>query len=93
MKEFEDLTQIELRILVRFCEANNYSLSSHVPIEAVNLKLKGENSKYIRHKYIRRAIEELRASGFIVKHPTGRQTTYNISKKGLRAGTILRNDE
>jgi len=88
MKEFEDLTEIERRVLVQFCQANNYSLSSHIPIEAVNLNIRG-----VHPKHIRRAVKELISSGFILKHPTGRQTTYKISRDGLRGGNRLREEE
>ncbi len=88
MKEFEDLTPLECRILLRFCKANNYSLSSHVPKEAVNLNIRG-----VHPKHIKRAVKLLISNGFITKHPTGRQTTYNLSIKGLRGGNILKNEE
>lgn len=88
MKEFEDLTQIERRILVRFCQANNYSLSSHVPIQAVNLIVKG-----VHPKHIKRVVKMLISSGFVLKHPTRNQMTYKISIDGLKGGNILKNEE
>lgn len=88
MKEFKDLTEIELRVLVQFCKANGYSTKSHVPIEAVNLDITG-----VHPKHIRRAKKQLISSGFVLKHPTGRQMTYSISIDGLKGGNILKNEE
>jgi len=34
MKELEDLTETEKAVLLACCDANNFSLGSHVPIEA-----------------------------------------------------------
>jgi len=35
MKELEDLTETEKAVLLACCDANNFSLGSHVPIEAI----------------------------------------------------------
>ncbi len=40
MKELKDLTRIERMVLLAFCDANNWSLSSHFPIEAVKRRVK-----------------------------------------------------
>ena len=40
MKELEDLNAFEKAVLLTCCDANNYSLSSHVPIEAITKRLR-----------------------------------------------------
>ncbi len=40
MKELKDLNIFEREVLLVFCDANNFSLSSYVPLEAVKRRLK-----------------------------------------------------
>jgi predicted transcriptional regulator len=87
MKELEDLTDIEKAVLLACCDANGFSLGSHVPIEAIKRKLHN-----IQAKYLNKAEKKLLANGFIVRHPTRNQMTYQLTKKGLEAGNKLKED-
>ena len=66
------------------CQVLDYSLSAHVPKKAITNKIKGMHPKYLR-----KAFNSLVSNGFIVEHPAKRSTTYELSKKGLKAGTVL----
>ncbi len=87
MKELRDLTRIERMILLAFCDANNWSLSSHVPLEAVKRRIKNINPKVIN-----KVIKLLNSNGFIIKHPTRHRITYHLSKKGLQAGNQINSE-
>jgi len=86
MKELEDLTETEKTVLFVCCDANNFSLGSHIPIEAITKRVKKE----IRSKYIKISIKKLISNGFIIKHPTRGKMTYQLSKMGLKAGYKLK---
>ena len=78
MKELEDLTETEKVVLLVCCNVNNFSLGSHIPIEAIKIGVKKE----IRSKYVKISIKKLISNGFIIKHPTrGKQHT-NLVKRG-----------
>jgi len=89
MKELEDLTEIEKAVLLACCDANNFSLGSHVPIEAIKRRIGGIEGKN-KAKYINNVITKLLSNGFIIKKPTKNQTTYQLSKKGLEACNKLK---
>jgi len=73
------LTAIELATLKALAEACNFSLSAHVPKEAVTCKfpthLRGD---------VKKCLKKLKSKGFCVAHPTGRNTTYNLTISGLK---------
>jgi len=87
MKELKDLITIEKEVLLTFCDANNYSLHSHVPIEAVTRRLRNLSSKLTK-----KAIKTLLTNGFIMKHPTRHKITYQLTKKGLHSGNQVKSD-
>jgi len=64
MKELEDLTDVQKTVLVAFCDANKWSLSSHIPLEAIKNKVRKLNPKRAK-----KAISVLVSNGFIMKHP------------------------
>jgi len=73
-----DITVIEEATLRALADACNYSLSAHVPVEAVTARfqthLRGEAKK---------ALERLRRKDYCYKHPTGRSMTWQLTRKGL----------
>ena len=87
MKELKDLTTIEQEVLLTFCDANNFSLGSHVPLEAVARRLRNLSSKLTK-----KTIKTLLSNGFIMKHPTRHNITYQLSKKGLQAGNQIESE-
>jgi len=87
MKELEKLTETEKSVLLACYDANNFSLSSHVPKEAIMRRLRNLNPKYRK-----KAFNVLLSSGFILKKPTGKKITYGLTKKGLTAGNRLKED-
>ncbi len=87
MKELEDLNTFERAVLLACCKANNYSLGSHVPLGAITRKIRG-----VSHKYIKKVMKLLVSNGFVITHPTRRNVTYQMSKKGLEAGNILKKE-
>ena len=48
MKELEDLNELEQVVLLASCSANNYSIQSHVPKEAIFKRIKGVQMKFIK---------------------------------------------
>jgi len=89
MKELDDLNTFEKSILLVCCDANNFSLRSHVPIEAIKRRIRN-----VPDKYIKKSIRILFSNGFIVKHPTGRsRNTIQHTKKGLKAGNLLKKEQ
>lgn len=80
MKDFKNLTRFEKIVLFACGKANNFSLSSHVAIGYIRKKLK---AKY--HKYFKKIMKILVSSGFILEHPTRRNTTYSLSPDGKKA--------
>ncbi len=85
MKELKDLTTIEQEVLLTFCDANNFSLSSHVPLEAVSRRLRNLSSKLAK-----KAIKTLLTNSFIMKHPTRHKITYQLTRKGLHSGNQIK---
>ena len=87
MTDLEDLSEDEKSVLLACCDANDFSLGSHVPKEAIMRKLQKLNPKYRR-----KAFKKLLTKGLISKHPTKRQTTYELSRNGLQIGNKLKED-
>ena len=85
MEELEDLNAIERSILLSCCDANKFSLGSHVPIEAIKRKTK------INPKDVKRILKTLVSNCFISKHPTRGAMTYQLTKKGMIAGNQILN--
>lgn len=86
MKELEDLTETEKAVLLACCDANNFSLGSHVPIEAIAKRVQD----YVSGKFFKKAIRVLLSNGFIIKHPTRGKITYSLSRDGRDAGYKLK---
>ena len=72
------LTDIEQATLQALADACNYSLSAHVPTEAVT-------SRFVRHLRgdVKKALKRLRRMGYCIVHPTHRKKTWQLSPSGL----------
>jgi len=98
MKTFEELTNLEKSVLLIWGKELDYSTTAHFPIQRIKKKIQSTlqdiriQNKKIQDKDIRRANKTLINSGFIIKHPTGRSTTYHLSPEGLRCCNILREE-
>jgi len=79
MRRTNELSEIERATLQALAHACNYSLTAHVPVEAVTRKfprnLRGDAKK---------ALKKLRSKGYCIEHPTGRKRTWQLTPKGLR---------
>jgi hypothetical protein len=64
--------------LQALADACNYSLSAHVPVEAVTRKFR----THLRGD-VKKALKELRREGYCLEHPTGRNTTWQLTSTGL----------
>lgn len=72
------LSQSEQAALKALADACFYSLGAHVPEEAVTRRV----PKYLRGD-IKRALKKLRAKRLCQQHPTGRNTTWQLTALGL----------
>ena len=73
-----DLSVEEMAALQALGYACNYSLSSHVPIQAIRAKFKINVRRGVK-KYL----NKIRAKGLCQKHPTGGDTTWELTREGL----------
>lgn len=78
MQHTNALSEIERAMLQALADACNYSLSAHVPVEAVTRKF----PKHLRGD-AKKALKKLRRKGYCVEHPTGRTRTWQLTSKGL----------
>jgi hypothetical protein len=69
----------EQAALKALADACFYSLSAHVPQEAVTSRV----PKYLRGD-IKKALKKLRAKGFCHEHPTRGSTTWQLTPAGLQ---------
>jgi predicted transcriptional regulator len=74
-----DLEPTDIAVLIAAADTCYYTLGKHVAEQAI---LKRCN-KNIKSKDIRKSFKKLCTQGLILKHPTGRNVTYNISREGL----------
>lgn len=80
----QDLTEIQKSALLSLANACKWSLSAHVPIEAitrgVQSNLRGE---------IKKALKQLQHMNYCYQHPTGKSTTWNITIDGLKVAKMI----
>ncbi|MHA1755793.1 MAG: hypothetical protein ACTSVV_03415 [Promethearchaeota archaeon] len=82
MKTLKDLNNFEKDVLLAICDANNFSTTSHVPIEAIMRRINRPQLKYFKKTF-----KTLLTNGFVQKHPVGRsRVTFNLTTKGKKAG-------
>ena len=80
MKELEDLTFAEKSVLARSYLTLDRSLHCHQPKLKILKKVVNMNPRLKK-----KAFDKLVSNGFLRKHPAGRSTTYELTKKGLKA--------
>jgi len=73
------LSPLEQAALKAVADACHYSLGAHVPIEAVTRRF----PRYLRGD-AKKALKKLRAKGYCIEHPTGRNTTWQLTPEGLK---------
>ncbi len=78
MINFEDLNSIDKAVLVACGIALNGSLSAHVTKQCIMKKV----SKNLNPKHKKKSFDKLLSKGLIRKHPTGRSTTYELTREG-----------
>jgi len=87
MKELEELNTFEKRVLLACCEANEFSLGSHVSIKKIRKKIDKKQQKYLK-----KAMRTLISSGFVLEHPTRGEMTYRLSRDGRNACFIIKKE-
>ena len=93
MKELDDLNQMEKTVLLIFCYRVNFSLSAHLPRQGIVKNIGKSLAKGVKNgKYVKKAFQELLKNRFIKSHPAGRNMTFDLTKKGLQAGIMLKNE-
>lgn len=80
MKELEDLNPAEKAVLTIAYQTLNKSLGNHQPKFQILNKIVGMNPKVKK-----KAFDKLISNGFLRKHPTKRNVTYELTRKGLKA--------
>jgi hypothetical protein len=73
-----ELSVIQEATLKALADACNFSLAAHVPEQAVTRRfprnLRGD---------VKKSLDKLRSKGYCTKHPTGKNMTWQLSRKGL----------
>jgi len=77
LAETESLTELQKAILVSLCKATGGSKKAHLP-EAYFL-----NKPQFRTSQAKRAFKELISLGYIKKHPTRGETTYELTEESF----------
>ena len=80
MKELEDLTDAERSVLMMSYLTLGKSLHCHQPKESILNRIIKMDPKLKK-----KAFNKLITNGFLRKQPTGRSTTYELTRKGLKA--------
>ena len=91
MKTFEELKDLDKYVLLIWGKELNFSTTTHHQIEKINKRLDAILPEII-HKDKKRINKTLINSGFIVKHPTRRSKTYQLSPYGLRCCNIVKRE-
>lgn len=91
MKTFEELSTLEKSVLLIWGNELDFSTRTHHQREKIYKRIDA-NLPEITHKDKIRINKTLINSGFIVRHPTGRSTTYKLSPHGLRCCNILKRE-
>jgi len=91
MKTCEQLTDLEKSVLLIWGKELDYSTTAHYPDNRIWKKIKN-TLPGIRDKDLRRINKTLKTSGFILKQPTGGETTFKLSPEGLKCCNIIRDE-
>jgi len=91
MKDFEELTDLEKSVLLIWGNELDFSTTNHRQREKINKRIDAILPD-IKHKDKIRINKTLINSGFIVRHPTRRSKTYELSHYGLKCCNILKRE-
>jgi predicted transcriptional regulator len=84
VSDIEELDNIQKAILVNLCSKTKGSKGSHLP------KPYFMNKPQTQGRKADRALRELIALGYIKKHPTGSETTYELDERGFETCRKIR---
>ena len=90
MKTFKQLTDLDRTVLFIWGRELDYSTTAHFTLQKIKKRIKSQIK--ILDKDLKRSMKTLINSGFFVKHPTGRSTTYHLSPKGRRCSNIVKRE-
>ncbi len=89
MKELKDLNRTQKLTLLAVCKANKGQLNARWS-RAFIQRFFPEKSQL---KYFRKALDKLVSNGFVGEKPSRRKRTYFLTKKGISACKVLKEDE
>jgi hypothetical protein len=69
----------EMHVLLALADAVGYTLDAHVPKHAIFSKFKKD-----KRGWVEKELKVLARRGFAGRHPTKGETTWNLSREGLR---------
>lgn len=75
----DELTELEMAVLTSICSATNGSKSAHVPAQHFMRKFNNQM------KMAKRALHNLVSLGYVTKHPTSGEMTYELTNNGFLA--------
>ena len=80
-----NLTNAEKALLLAFVQANNFSPNAHYPEGYIIRFLPRElrNNSPLMKEIRTKTFKSLKSKGLIIKHPTGRETTWGITREGI----------
>ena len=82
--DIDELNSLQKAILVSFCKSAKGSKSAHWPTPYFM------NKPQIQGRKAERALRELVALGYMKKHPTSGETTYELDDRGFEVCRELR---
>ena len=82
--DIDELNSLQKAILVSFCKSTKGSKSAHLPTPYFM------NKPQIRGHKAERGLRELVALGYMKKHPTRGETTYELDDRGFDVCRKLR---
>jgi len=83
---FDDygLSPVDITVLRAVADACYHSLTAHMPESAIRSRC----SKYLDGKDFKKSLKKIHSKNLIIKHPTGGNTTFQLSKEGLRLARV-----
>ena len=80
----DKLNQLELAVLACICTATGGSKSAHVPEQYFMRKFQKQM------KMANRSLHRLISLGYVAKHPTGGEMTYELTQRGFEVCRAIR---
>lgn len=81
------LNELQCAVLVSICKVNKGSKSAHYPEQYFMKKFQKQS------KLAKRALHELISLGYVVKHPTGGEMTYELTQRGFEICKSIRDQQ